>query len=1275
MKKKLVAIISVVAMLVTMFPATVFAENEESTQINTEEALNKAILEATENSTIDVSADIETENVVKVAAGKKITIDLNGHTLSAKHNGDVIENRGDLTIKNGTVSAKDDDKDTQGFAVSNLRNATLRISQDEGVTTKLIGRSAIKTYGTTIINAGKIESYNRNAIWGQPGSMTYIYDGDIKSNTGSSGYGRAISSEGNVYIYGGSFYSGGSSGAGDNYMNAIGIFNRAELIIDPQGDKSVTVVSKTDYAVSTMGNAKITIKGGDFECQNGRVDIYDFEEGDNITIAGGSFKHEPLDSYLEYGYVSVYESEKYVVKKAENTTDVTVNSYAEFINAVNGDATHPVNIILGSNVTIPEGDDLTLKKGFTVTISSGNMLNVNGILRLSGELINSGTLSVSETGFIQNPLNVNGDGVIIDYPTVINGECKIGTPMQLQWLSRMVEINNNEIPKRVVLENDINLPDVEFTPIGKESFYYNSTFDGNGHAINNLNVTLTYEYRGGLFAQIGDIEVKDLVINDASIKSIAGYIGAVAGYASGTCIFDNVTVNNCEINSPVSYGVGGFIGQVYSSDRNDRTDFINCIITNSKVEGYANVGAFWGTSTGSLAQIGIYNCELGGSVKAINVNGGVCGGYGDSAKVQIIGLDNEKLNVTVKNEDKSGTLVSASSEGNVDSEHASADKIATKDESGNWKAVSTGTKMEAIIGSIPYETFETALANAEAGDTVTVLENVEIDKKLVITKDITLNLNDKRITASSSFGPVSGNDSHLIEIVKDGVTIENGSVKTTDSNKHGIHIYNADNVTLKDVTIDHTDTNGGASIVVNGSTVSFEGNIDITIGEKSWYGINVDSRNVDEAVLTINGMVSVNGDDSKEAIVVESTKEGDTHSASLNIAENASVSGDITVRHHESGNGDVSANNSGTIKGNLTVSAGTATNAGTISGSVSVSGTGTTFTNTGNTGTIISDENATVIDSGNKPSTPSTDGGTVTPSVTKSRVAGDDRFETAIKVADKLKSELGVVKFNNIVVANSDEFADALSATALAADKDAPILVVNKNNESTVKTYITNNLVKGGNVYIIGGTAVVSESFEKSLTNCKVTRLGGSDRYETNLEVLKTLGVTGASDIMVASGLKYPDALSASATGNPVLLVGKTLTDNQKAYLATLGGNDDYYVIGGTAAVNATVMNQLNASKLGTVTRLGGDTRYETGLAVAEEFFTNARTVVIASGNDFPDGLTGGVLANAMNAPLMLVNQYNTDVAADYVDDNSVRTVVAIGGTTVIPDATLNKVA
>ncbi len=585
---------------------------------------------------------------------------------------------------------------------------------------------------------------------------------------------------------------------------------------------------------------------------------------------------------------------------------------------------------------------------------------------------------------------------------------------------------------------------------------------------------------------------------------------------------------------------------------------------------------------------------------------------------------------------------------------------------------------EAKVGTAVYETLGEAIEKAKPGDTITLLTDVAVDKQLELVEKVTLDLGKRTITASDSFTPTTGDGSHLIEILKDGVTIENGTVKTTKNNKHGIHVYRVENVKLEDMTIDHTNASEGAPIVVNGSNVTFEGVNNLITGPNSWYAMNVDSK-VDgkNGKITIaEGAVVTLGEDGKGSISVESSK------GTQSIDNKGTLEGNIIIGKTNNANPTVS--NSGTINGNV-AAIGDVTNSGTIVGEVT-SKEGKII----NSGKIDGEVSGAVVNTGTINHThnyvngvcsvcgakkPSTGGGTVTPSVTKSRVAGDDRFETAIKVADKLKSELGVVKFNSIVVANSDEFADALSATALAADKNAPILVVNKNNESIVKTYIANNLVKGGNVYIIGGTAVVSESFEKSLTGCKVTRLGGSDRYETNLEVLKTLGVTGASDIMVASGLKYPDALSASATGNPVILVGKTLTDNQKAYLATLGGNDDYYVIGGTAAVNATVMNQLNASKLGTVTRLGGDTRYETGLAVADEFFTNARNVVIASGDDFPDGLTGGVLANAMNAPLMLVNQYNTDVAADYVDDNSVRTVIAIGGTTVIPDATLNKVA
>ena len=287
--------------------------------------------------------------------------------------------------------------------------------------------------------------------------------------------------------------------------------------------------------------------------------------------------------------------------------------------------------------------------------------------------------------------------------------------------------------------------------------------------------------------------------------------------------------------------------------------------------------------------------------------------------------------------------------------------------------------------------------------------------------------------------------------------------------------------------------------------------------------------------------------------------------------------------------------------------------------------------------------------------------------ISTARVYGDTRFTTATKVADQLKTAHGLKLFNNIVVANSDEFADALSATALAVQKKAPILVVNKNNEAEVKDYIAKNLVTDGTVYIIGGTSAVRESFEKSLKDCKVVRLGGANRYETNLEVLGELNV--GNKVMVASGLAYADALSASATGNPIMLVGKSLTAEQKEYVKSLGSKS-FYIIGGTSAVSNSVASEFKGAK-----RLFGDTRYETGIAIAKEFFKSAKSVYIASGDAFPDGLTGGVLANKEGAPLLLVNENNTVQAADYVKSAGVKKVTAIGGTAAISDKALKSVA
>ena len=704
--------------------------------VTTPAALKNAIDAAVDGveTTVTLGVDIVLDTALSIPAGKMIVLDLDGKTLSISTTEDVIDNSGTLTVKNGTVAAKDDGKDTAGVAIDNLTGAVLTVEEDAGCETKLIGRSAIKNSGTSVVNGGVVESYNRNAIWGTAGSELTVNGGTVTSKTGSSGYGRAISSEGDVTIHGGEFYAGGSSGAGDNYMNAIGMFNGAVLTIAPAEGETVTVTSETDYAVSTMDNAKIYIYGGSFACHGDRTDVYDFEENGNIKIYGGGFKHEPYQEYLAEDHVAVAEEDgSFSVKEVESTA-LTVNSYEELADALAGTRLEPKDITLGASMEIPAGADLRLQQGYSLTVPAGVTLTVSGILRLEDELLNQGTLDTS-VGFIEYPLKVSGSGTIVGYPQVEDGVCTISTPMELQWLSCLVEWDNDNIPASIVLDADIALPDgVRFTPIGNTNFYYGSTFDGGNHAISNIQVEVTSEYQGALFGNVGDVVIKNLTISGKNTNSTSSYIGALAGYMSGSCTVQNVHVKDYTVSSPISYGVGGFVGQIYSSSADDRFEFINCSTENVSVTGYANVGGIWGTSTGSKGTIGIYNCALAGTVDTINVNGAACGGYGASAPVEIIGLNTNGLSAA--NKTSADKFVAYTTTGANTQTYASSVYTAVLEEDGSWTAI-TG-KPAVTLDGIPCESFAVAVANAEDGSVIAVTGAVTVDTAVTIDKDVTV---------------------------------------------------------------------------------------------------------------------------------------------------------------------------------------------------------------------------------------------------------------------------------------------------------------------------------------------------------------------------------------------------------------------------------------------------------------------------------------------------------------------------------------------------------
>ena len=296
------------------------------------------------------------------------------------------------------------------------------------------------------------------------------------------------------------------------------------------------------------------------------------------------------------------------------------------------------------------------------------------------------------------------------------------------------------------------------------------------------------------------------------------------------------------------------------------------------------------------------------------------------------------------------------------------------------------------------------------------------------------------------------------------------------------------------------------------------------------------------------------------------------------------------------------------------------------------------------------------------------------------RIAGSNRWETALKVAGEMKQNLAVEKFDAIIIASGNDFADALAGSYLSTVKNAPILLAwGKGGkyeylDTDNIAYIQANLAEGGTVYILGGTNAVPELYETSLAGFTVKRLGGANRFETNLLILAEAGVAEGSEVLVCTSTNFADSLSASATGKPILLVfnesGK-LYGAQPEFLAGLTGCK-FTVIGGENAVGAALAEAIGA--YGPVTRLAGANRFETSVLVARKYFEAPEYAVLAYAWNYPDGLCGGALAYTLKAPLILTMTKYEAQAAEYVQTQQIEKGIVLGGETLISDDAIRTI-
>ncbi|WP_165492050.1 cell wall-binding repeat-containing protein [Egibacter rhizosphaerae] len=163
------------------------------------------------------------------------------------------------------------------------------------------------------------------------------------------------------------------------------------------------------------------------------------------------------------------------------------------------------------------------------------------------------------------------------------------------------------------------------------------------------------------------------------------------------------------------------------------------------------------------------------------------------------------------------------------------------------------------------------------------------------------------------------------------------------------------------------------------------------------------------------------------------------------------------------------------------------------------------------------------------------------------RLAGDDRFETAIKVAEQLPDQ--EVDTAYLVEGRHADPArgwpDAVAVSALAAAEGSPILLTDHDQLAPATVAALEHVDE---VEIIGGSAAVSDNVETHVATLAqhVGRTSGRDRYETSLELAERHAERSDQQpdtAWLATGQTFPDALTAganAATTNSLLLLADT---------------------------------------------------------------------------------------------------------------------------------------
>ncbi|MBQ3025575.1 MAG: hypothetical protein IJD23_09750 [Spirochaetaceae bacterium] len=380
--------------------------------------------------------------------------------------------------------------------------------------------------------------------------------------------------------------------ASDNKISLVLVKVVVDDEVKPDDSKPEEIINAKEPIITTQPESHIKI----YSSETGEDFTYELkitaESSDNGKI---SYKWQKLDNE-NWVDIENSSSEEIKVTVSKNTSCVYRCVVTNTNENVNGKKTAS---IYSSEVTVAyrENTSVTYAEGLTCKVDS----------------VDTVTLYISSAEGLATFRDIVNGTLTKDISVRYNDN----STSKRDFSAGISQLNIN-----AVLKNDIDLNNVSWTPIGKNSTDgYKGTFDGEKHEIKGLNINSSDANPQGLFCSVNGGTVKNLVVQ-GSIKS-SYFTGGITGYLNGGTIEN--CVNKASITNSATNGTtGGIVGYV----ENSTATIKNCV-NMAKVEStHFTVGGIVG-ATGVMSEtnvsISISKCINMGEISALSIVAGILG--------------------------------------------------------------------------------------------------------------------------------------------------------------------------------------------------------------------------------------------------------------------------------------------------------------------------------------------------------------------------------------------------------------------------------------------------------------------------------------------------------------------------------------------------------------------------------------------------------------------------------------------------------------------------